>query len=311
MEFALQVNGTYPEVLAAARWAEDRGLAALAVPDHYVLSRDEEGIAIPALDAFAMLAGLARDTTVIPLAVLVSPITFRHPAVLLKSAITIDHLSGGRMALGVGTGWLDIEHHLFGLPFPERGERFAMLEEALGYLRAALDRAPGGFEGERYRLEGFDMHPRPIGRLPLIVGGTGAVRTPALAGRYADELNAYPAPEDEMRARVGRARDAAAAAGRDPDALLISSAGQVTAAATEAGYRDLVARLAAEAGIEVEELEAAFERRGTPRGTYEQVAGHLADLERAGVRRFYLQVRADFARDATAELLAAIDGPSG
>jgi alkanesulfonate monooxygenase SsuD/methylene tetrahydromethanopterin reductase-like flavin-dependent oxidoreductase (luciferase family) len=153
--------------------------------------------------------------------VLVSPVTWRHPAVLAKTAATMADMSGGRFTLGVGTGWLESEHRRFGFDFPERSVRFDMMEEALGYLRAAFSDPRVDFTGRHYQFEGFDMQPRPI--LRLVVGGIGTRRTPDLAGRYADELNAYPAPPGVFAAKVARARRAAVAAGRDPDRLLISS----------------------------------------------------------------------------------------
>lgn len=307
MEFSLQVSGTYDDVLAAARWAEGRGMASVALPDHYLMARNPEQAAeVPAPDGFIQLAGLARDTERIGLSVIVSPITFRHPAVLAKMAVTIDRMSGGRFGLGVGTGWLDKEHEVFGFPYPAMSTRFAMLEDALAYLRAMLGPEAAGFEGEFYTLESFEISPRPIGPVPLIVGGTGKVKTPRLAGTYADEYNAYPAPSEIFQAKVATACEAALAAGRDPDALLISSSGAVLAAPTRAEYAEKLAAQAAEAEMTVDELEAHFEHRNTPRGTYEQVAAILADMEAAGMRRFYLQLRADFDRQETADLLDAL-----
>ena len=221
-------------------------------------------------------------------------------------AVTIDRMSGGRFGLGVGTGWLDKEHEVFGFPYPDMATRFAMLEDALAYIRAMLAPDPTGHDGEYYTLEPFGVSPRPLGPIPLIVGGTGKVKTPRLAGTYADEYNAYPAPPDVFRAKVAAAREAAVAAGRDPDALLISSSGGVLAAPTEAEYEEKFRQRAAEAEMMAEELEAHFEHRQTPRGTYEQVAATLGDMAAAGMRRFYLQLGADFDRDETAELLDAL-----
>ncbi|MDJ0959901.1 MAG: LLM class flavin-dependent oxidoreductase [Acidimicrobiia bacterium] len=309
MQFSLQVSGVYDDVLDAARWAEERGLASVALPDHYLMSLNPDQAAeVPAPDGFIQLAGLARDTERIGLSVIVSPITFRHPAVLAKMAVTIDRMSGGRFALGIGTGWLDKEHEVFGLPYPDMSTRFAMLEDALAYVRAMLAEEPTGHTGEFFTLEPFGISPRPIGPVPLIVGGTGRVKTPRLAGRYADEYNAYPAPPDVFRSKVATARDAAAAAGRDPDELLISSSGGVLAASTRAEYEDMLAARASEADMTIDELEAYFDHRQTPRGTYEQVAEILADMEAAGMRRFYLQLGADFDRPRTAELLDALAG---
>jgi alkanesulfonate monooxygenase SsuD/methylene tetrahydromethanopterin reductase-like flavin-dependent oxidoreductase (luciferase family) len=200
-------------------------------------------------------------------------------------------MSGGRIKLGVGTGWMEREHDLFGFPFPERGLRFDMLEEALAYLRAAYSEPPTNFSGKHYSFEAFDMLPRPP--LRMVVGGIGAKRTPDLAGRYCDELNAYPAPLDDFAQKVTRARAAAAEAGRDPDALLISSSGVITSADTEDEYRVALDKRAARFQVTVEELEESMRVRNSPRGTWDQVREVLAGMEESGMRRFYIQVSDD------------------
>lgn len=306
MEFALQTSGTYDEVLDGARWAEEQGMAAFAVPDHYLRAAGDQAAEVPALDALIQLGGLARETTSIPLVLLVSPITFRHPAVYLKTAITLDHMSGGRFTFGLGTGWMEQEHEIFGIDFHERAERFELLEEALGYIEAGLSPDAPGFEGDHYRLQAFDAKPRPLGRIPVLIGGVGKVKTPRLAGRYADEYNVYPSDLEGMKARIGRARAAASDAGRDPDGLFLSSAGQVFTAPTEQDYRDLLARTADEDGTTVEELEAYFAMRGTPRGTHEQVAEMMAGYASVGIERFYLQRSPDFDRDEELRLIETI-----
>lgn len=304
MRFALQSAGDYDDVLAAAQWAERRGLDAFGIPDHYLQALDEEHAKIvPAPDAFAQVAGLARQTHSIELVMLVSPITFRHPAVLAKNGVTIDRMSGGRFVLGLGTGWLDREHEVFGIDYPPIGERFAMLDEALQYVRAALDPSAPGFKGDRYSLESFPIAPQPIG-LRLLVGGTGPRKTPYLAGTYADEFNIYPG--DDMEERIARARDAAEAAERDPAALLISSAGQVVAAETEREVEDELDRRAEGAGLTRDELDAAFARRRTPIGTYEQLRDQFGKMEGLGVARFYVQ--GPFDPEATGAMLDALSG---
>jgi alkanesulfonate monooxygenase SsuD/methylene tetrahydromethanopterin reductase-like flavin-dependent oxidoreductase (luciferase family) len=304
MRFGLQAAGNYNDVLAAAQWAERRGLDAFGIPDHYLQALDEEHAKIvPAPDAFAQIAGLARETDSIELVMLVSPITFRHPAVLAKNGVTIDRMSEGRFVLGLGTGWLGREHEVFGIDYPPIGERFAMLEEALQYVRAALAPDAPGFEGNRYSLEAFPIAPQPLG-LKLLVGGTGPRKTPYLAGTYADEFNIYPG--DDMAVRIARARRAAEIAERDPAALLISSAGQVVAAATEQGVEDELDRRAEGAGITREQLDAAFARRNTPIGTYEQLRHQLGTMEELGVTRFYVQ--GPFDPDRTGAMLDALSG---
>lgn len=303
MDFAWQTSGDYQSVLDAARWAQRQGLVSLALPDHYLTSLGDEAGESPAFDPFPHLAGLARETENIELGVYVSPITFRHPAVLLKMAVTIDHMSGGRFSLGVGTGWLDREHEIFGIPYPELRVRFEMMEDALRYLRAALSPGAVGHEGPFYSLEAVAIAPAPQGPLGLVVGGVGDIKTPRLAGLFADEFNVYPGTEFRVRSRITRARQTAEEAGRDPDAILLSSSGAVLTAPSEAEYRDRFALEAAEAGLEPEELEAHFAFRNTPRGSHEQVAEQIGMLAGLGIERFYLQRGADFDRDEEAALL--------
>lgn len=304
MDFALQASGPYEDVLEAARFAEERRLAAFALPDHYLLALDEERAkTTPAPDAFAQLAGLARDTSSIELSVMVSPITFRHPAVLAKSAITIDRMSGGRFALGLGTGWLDREHEVFGFPYPPLAERFEMLEEALAYVTAVLSEEPVGFQGKHFRLESFPIAPHPVGKVKIVVGGTGAHKTPYLAGSYADEFNIYPGAD--LRERIDRAHAAAREAGRDPDALVLSSAGLVLGAATNEGVEKALDRRATDAGMTRDELDEHHAHRNTPIGTYDQLRDQFADMEAAGITRFYFQNGLDA---GTRELIDALSG---
>lgn len=288
MEHALQVAGTYAHLLEAAAFASQRGLVALALPDHYLLALDEEKAkTTPASDAFIQFGGLARETDGLDLVMLVSPITFRHPAVLAKMAVTLSNMSGGRFTLGVGTGWMDREHEVFGFDYPNISERFERLGEALAYLTAAFDPEFPGYQGERFQLEAFPLAPVPENKIPLLVGGTGRYRTPRLAGAYADEFNIYPGPD--MAERIQRFRTAAVAAGRDPDAIRLSSSGQVVAAATPKEFGELMNVHAAEAGLSREELEDHYEKRQTPRGTYDQVNDQLEGFHKLGITRFYFQ----------------------
>lgn len=288
IEYGIQVAGPYKRLLDAAKLAKQRGMVALALPDHYLMALDDEVASrTPAPDALIQLGGLARETSDIELVMLVSPITFRHPAVLAKTAATLDRMSGGRFTLGVGTGWMDREHEVFGIPYPDRKERFAMLEEALGYLTAAFDPQHPGYDGERYQLEAFPLSPMSDRRIPLLVGGVGEHTTPRLAGTYADEFNIYPGPN--FVERIQRCRDAAIAAGRDPDAILISSAGQVIAKETDEEFDEYLNKTAADRGMSREDLDAYFAERRPPQGTYEQVRNILDDYAEMGMQRFYFQ----------------------
>jgi alkanesulfonate monooxygenase SsuD/methylene tetrahydromethanopterin reductase-like flavin-dependent oxidoreductase (luciferase family) len=287
VEIGLQVRGSYAEVLAAARWAEAAGLAAFAMPDHYLGSADE--ISAPAWDHFAHLAGLARDTETIELVDLVSPVTFRHPAVHAKMALTVGDMakrdSKPRFVLGLGAGWLVEEHSLFGIPFPPRGARFEMLEEQLSYLNALRDGT--AFAGDYYRLEAFEH--RPTFDVPLLVGGTGSTKTPDLAGKYCDEFNLFPKAADDIAPRIERCRRAATAAGRDPQAIRLSFVALPIAGRDEASYRQVLETAAADYQRQPEVLEQRLEARGTPFGTPDRVRARMAELEALGIERLYLQ----------------------
>ncbi len=288
MEYALQVAGTYSHLLEAALFASQRGLVALALPDHYLLALDEEEAGTTAApDAFVQFGGLARETDGLDLVMLVSPITFRHPAVLAKMAVTLSNMSGGRFTLGVGTGWMDREHEVFGFDYPDISERFERLDEALGYLTAAFNPEFPGYQGKRFQLEAFPLAPMPDTKIPLLVGGTGRSKTPRLAGTYADEFNIYPGPD--MAKRIQRFREAAVAAGRDPNAIRLSSSGQVVAAATRSEFEERMNADAARAGLSREELDAHYEKRQSPRGTYDQVNEQLERFHELGITRFYFQ----------------------
>lgn len=273
------LGGTYQQILAAARLAEREGLVSFARCDHYLSAGDP---APAATDAFATLAGLARETTGIRLCVLVTPITFRHPAVIAKSAVTIDEMSGGRFDLGVGAGWMELEHQAYGLPFPPVPERWDRFEEALDYLEAVFGDGPGSFEGRYYRLDA-DSRPKPTG-IRIVIGGGGLRRTPTLAGRRADEYNLFVCPPDQARARIEVMR--AAAGDRSVEATMMGTA---VVGRSDTEYRGRLARAAARRGRTVGEMEDALARSGVLHGTSHQAAEMLAALGEAGVERYYLQ----------------------
>jgi len=289
MEFSImtepQMGGTYDQLLFLARWAEDRGLASFARSDHYYSSAET---AHDATDAFATLAGLARDTATIRLCVLVSPVTFRHPAVIAKNALTIDQMSGGRFDLGVGTGWMSQEHDAYGLEMWPMAERFQRFEESLRYLRAAFGSQPARFEGSHYKLIA-DVRPGPTGRLPIVVGGTGKKRTPALAGRFADEYNQSPAPASVLADNIITMRRAAEAAGRDPAAIATSVMGSVVVGSDEGSYRDHLHEAAKKRNTEPDELEERFTATGLPIGPPEKAQALMEAWAEAGVDRFYVR----------------------
>ncbi len=300
-----QMGMTYGELRQAARLAESLGLATFGRSDHLAFPR----VAEPhATEAFATLAGLARETERIRLMVLVSPITFRHPALIAKAAATIDEMSGGRFVLGLGTGWMDEEHAAFGLPFPPWDERFARLEEALQYLRAAFGKLPGGFEGTHYRLGSQPVRPLPSGPLPIVVGGTGARRTPRLAGRYADEYNLTFLSAADLTPRIAAARQAAAEAGRRPEDLVISLMAPAVTGHNEAAFRRNLAAVAAADpfGRDPATIETRFRERGLPVGPAAEAGEVMARLAAMGISRFYLQHLGPFEPGLLEETFSAL-----
>jgi alkanesulfonate monooxygenase SsuD/methylene tetrahydromethanopterin reductase-like flavin-dependent oxidoreductase (luciferase family) len=293
-----QLGGTYEELLALARWSEANGLQSFARSDHYYSGREPKP---DATDAFATLAGLARETESVRLAVLVSPVTFRHPAVIAKNAATIDQMSGGRLDLGVGTGWMEEEHSAFGLPFPDDAERWKRFEEALGYLDAAFGEGHGTFQGEYYSVDAT-VRPKPSG-IRLIVGGSGPKRTPTLAGEKADEYNCLIRPADEIADRIGVMREAAA--GRPVAATVM---GPALVGRTDQEYRDRLQAAAAKRGISPEEMEKRYVGAGIPVGTPARAAEAIAALEEAGVERWYVQWLEPSDPDGFAATIEAVRG---
>jgi F420-dependent oxidoreductase-like protein len=199
-----QEGVSWEQWVAIAQTAERCGYEALFRSDHYlsVMGGGRRG----ALDAWATLAGLAAVTSTLRLGTLVSPATFRHPAVLAKNAVTVDQISGGRVELGMGAGWNAAEHAAYGFELPAMRERFDRFAEQVEIVRGLLSDGEFAFDGRYYRLAGVDAHPKPVGRhLPLVLGGRGGPRAAALAARFADEYNViFVSPEQcrEVRERL-------------------------------------------------------------------------------------------------------------
>ena len=192
-----QMGATYDDLLAVAQRAEQLGFGAFFRSDHYLAMGPwlEAGGLPGPTDAWITLAGLARDTTTIRLGTLVTSATFRLPGPLAISVAEVDQMSGGRVELGLGAGWYEREHPAYGIPFPELGERFDRLEEQFAVITGLWSTPVGerfSFAGRHYPITDSPALPKPVqdGGVPLIVGGGGPKRTPALAARYAAEYNA-------------------------------------------------------------------------------------------------------------------------
>lgn len=297
MRFALmtepQQGLSYEEILALARTAEDAGLEAFFRSDHYASFPGEAGR--PTTDAWATLAGLARETTRIHIGSLVSPITVRLPGNLAKLVATVDEMSGGRVELGMGAGWNELEHAQYGLPFPSLRERFDLLEEGLAIVHGLWTEPDGwSFEGVHWQVRGARLHPRPTfggGRHPhLIVGGDGGPRLARLVASYADEFNRSSASADLLGPAYRNVREACRTIGRDPETVVYSAMVGVLIAETE---RDLADRVRAQLemtgnGGDAEAWLAERRTRwvmGTPDESWERIRS----LEAAGAQRIMLQ----------------------
>jgi F420-dependent oxidoreductase-like protein len=279
-----QQGATYDELLAVAQATEDLGFSAFFRSDHY-LAMGTDGHPGPT-DAWTTLAGLARDTHAIRLGTLVTSATFRLPGPLAITVAGVDQMSGGRVELGIGAGWYDEEHTAYGIPFPSTSERFDRLEEQLAIITGLWETPAGetfSFAGRHYQVSDSPALPKPLQspRPPVIMGGVGKRRTPALAARYADEFNLPFVSVDTTRRQFSRVREACESAGRDAATLTWSNALVLCCGADEAEYR----RRAEAIGQEPEEL-----RGSGLAGTPQQVLDRIGEYVEAGSQRFYLQV---------------------
>lgn len=297
MRFALmtepQQGLSYDEILALARTAAESGIEAFFRSDHYTSFPGAAGL--PTTDAWATLAGLARDTRRIRLGTLVSPMTFRLPGPFAKMVTTVDEMSGGRIELGMGAGWNATEHGELGIPFPPLGERYDMLEEALAIVHGLWTEPDGWqFGGEHWQVRGSRFNPRRAGtgqRHPhLILGGDGGPRLARLVATYADEFNRQSATPQRVREAYGRVREACRAIGRDPDEVVRSAMVGVLIAETSSELQERIDHLLATTASEEDPRAWLAERRerwimGTPDEAWERVRA----LEDAGVQRIMLQ----------------------
>lgn len=297
MRFALMIEPqqglSYEEQLALARQAEGVGFETLFRSDHYQSFPGEAGR--PTTDAWAVLAGLARETERIRLGVLVSPVTFRHPGQFAKLVTTVDEMSGGRIDVGVGAGWNEPEHRQLGLVFPPIRERADLLEDELAILHG-LWREPDGwsFSGHQVAVDGAIFEAKPVQRPhpPIIIGAEGSPRSIRLAARWADEYNMSSAGTEACRTAFDRLDDACRAIGRDPAEVRHSAMVGVLVGADEAEFRLRVTDQLAFLGLEPSEAEAWLERR-RPRwiiGTPEEARERARAFAEAGCERVMLQV---------------------
>jgi len=305
MRFALMIEPqqglSYADQLAVVQRAESLGFESFFRSDHYQSFPGPSGE--PTTDAWAVLAGLARETTTIGLGTLVSPITFRSAGNLAKVVTTVDEMSGGRVEFGLGAGWHEPEHHQLGLPFPEIKERADILEEHFAVLRGLWGEPDGwSFPVSHVTIEGASFHPKPVARPGrpvgpngaarprLLAGGEGSPRSLRIAARYADEFNLSSSSPENAVAKFAALRAACEAVGRDPATMARSVMAGTLIGRNEAEISrrkaDLLAAFGDEAGCE-DWIDAREPRwiLGTP----DQARAMVARFAEAGAERIMLQ----------------------
>jgi alkanesulfonate monooxygenase len=280
-----QEGAAYDDLLKVARCAEEAGYDGWFRSDHYLAIGAGDGLPGPT-DAWITMAGLARETSHIRLGTLMTSATFRHPGSLAIKVAQVDRMSGGRVELGIGAGWYKAEHAACGLPFPPVGERFSRLEEQLEILTGLWGTRPGdrySHHGRHYQLDESPALPKPVQtpRPPIIIGGRGSRRTPALAARFADEFNMPFASVTDTKQQFHRVREAFTAAGRSPESIRWSNMLVLCC-----GRGDAEVRARAEAiGLGLDERPENW-ASGTPA----EVVDKLGRYRAIGTGRVYLQV---------------------
>ena len=307
MRFALmlepQQGMSYADQLASAKRAEANGFDAFFRADHFASFPGEPGQ--PTTDAWSVLAGLARETERIGLGALVSPVTFRHAGVFAKVVTTVDEMSGGRIEVGVGAGWNDLEHQQLGLAFPPIEERANMLEDQLAILHG-LWGEPDGWSFEvisGVKVADALFRPRPVdvpgrpstavgGKRPrIIVGSSGTPRSYRLAARYADEYNLSSASPDRAAEVRGKLDEACREIGRDPETLARSTMAGVLVGRSEGEVVERERKLLVAFGNDAETGEAWLEERRLRwvYGTPEQARAQVQRFAEAGIERIMFQ----------------------
>ena len=280
-----QQGATYDDLAAMARLVEEVGFTGFFRSDHFLKMGGVSGLPGPT-DAWVTLGALARETTTIRLGTLVTSATFHHPGPLAIAAAQVDQMSGGRLEFGLGAGWYEQEHTAYGLRFPPLGERFDVLEEQLEIITGLWATPEGetfGFSGRHYEVADSPALPKPVQRPgpPVIIGGGGARRTPALAARFATEFNRAFVSVDAFRRDSDRVRQVCEDQGRDPTSLRCTAALVLCCGEDESAFR----RRAEAIGREPDEL-----RRNGAAGLPGEVVDKVRTYVEAGAQRIYLQV---------------------
>jgi F420-dependent oxidoreductase-like protein len=295
MRVCLMVEGqegvTWEEWLALAQTCERAGLEGLFRSDHYtsVFGVLERG----SLDAWATLAGLAARTDRIRLGTMVSPVTFRHPSALAREVVTVDRISNGRVELGLGAGWYELEHAAHGFPFPAMDVRLELLAEQVEIVHRQWTEESFDFTGRHYRLSDCRALPKPVQQPspPIVVGGMALAGTLVPAVRFAAEYNTFGASVETCRARRRRVTEACEGAGRDPASLAFSLMAACIVGVDRGEVLEKARRVMRVTRSEHADPEdfLAGAPEGWIVGTADEVVERLLALEGAGVERVMLQ----------------------
>jgi len=285
-----QQGASYADQLAVAQATEQLGFDAFFRSDHFHVMGGGDGLPGPT-DSWVTLGAIARETSRIRLGTLVTSMTFRYPGMLAVQVAQVDEMSGGRVELGLGAGWFEKEHTAYGVPFPAK--RFGPLTEQLEILTGLWGTPVGerfDYQGEHYTIADSPALPKPVQKdpvhpdragVPIIVGGSGPRRTPALAARFATEYNASFPEKHDIPGLFARVREACVEVGRDPQSMIYSVALVLCGGKDEAEFT----RRAANIGREPAEL-----REHGVAGTVGEMVDTIATLREQGVQRLYLQV---------------------
>jgi alkanesulfonate monooxygenase SsuD/methylene tetrahydromethanopterin reductase-like flavin-dependent oxidoreductase (luciferase family) len=287
VRLALMIEGqegvTWDDWVALADACEEHGVESLFRSDHYISGSDESR---PVLDAWATINGLAARTTKLELGTLVSPVTFRHPSLLARNAATADEISGGRIVLGMGAGWMQREHDAYGFDFATTNERVARLAEQLEIVHDLFRKDTVDFAGDHYRLQDAPGLKRP--HLTILVGGSAKPGTTGPAVGFADEYNCVFGTFDDARERKRRLDDACQRGGRDPATLRYSLMAPLVVGRNDREVQESARRIGARFGRDPKDVLERYADRG-PVGTVEQVVERLREIEAMGFERVMLQ----------------------
>ena len=272
---------------------ESLGLDSLWRSDHFfsLMGHPER----PALECWSSLTALAQRTPRIRFGPLVSPMTFRHPALLARMAAAVDLLSNGRLVLGVGAGWNEGEHQAFGITLPPLKERFDRLEEGIAVIKALWAGGSVDLEGRYYRLRGAAAYPRPLQRPgpPLLIGGDGELRLLRIVARDADEWNSHAATPELYRHKRAKLEEHCRAVGRDPAAIRRSwmvgiLIGRDASEVAEKAHF-MQSFLASLSRVSAAAVPDDLRRRGWVVGTPDEVGSQLDAMSALGVERVMFQ----------------------